>query len=305
MEGGIMALKRTCTGFALGLSMLAGVGCASTPAPRELFSAREVYDRVADGAAKQLAPAKLHEAQVALARAEQSYAADGDVEKTKDLAYVAERKAEIAEAAATLAQDDLAKAQAKADYVRTLEVSQQQNQVDLSQTRAEVAADRQVMANQQQALTAEQRARAEADKRARLAMESLKAIAAIKEEARGLVITLNGAVLFATGQSTLLPIAQDRLNEVAKAIVDQPDRPIVVEGHTDSTGPAALNRDLSQHRAEAVREYLIARGVPADQIKAAGMGPDRPIADNKSPEGRANNRRVEIVMEPAGTKSAD
>jgi outer membrane protein OmpA-like peptidoglycan-associated protein len=286
-------------GFALWISVLAGAGCASTPAPRELFTARETYDRIADGPAKQLVPAKLHEAQEALTKAEQSFASEPDSQKTRDLAYIAERKAEIAEADATIMQDEQARTQARADYVRTLELSQQKNQAALSETRAEVAADRQIMANQQTQLTVEQRARAEADRKARLAMESLQRIAAIKEEARGLVITLNGAVLFVTGQSTLLPIAQDRLNEVAKAIVDQPDRAVTIEGHTDSTGGAALNRELSQHRAEAVRDYLISRGVPAEQVKAVGLGPDRPIADNKSPEGRANNRRVEIVMAPA------
>ena len=69
-----------------------------------------------------------------------------------------------------------------------------------------------------------------------------------------------------------------------------------IEGYTDSKGSQSRNIDLSQRRAESVRSYLISRGLPADRVVAKGMGPDRPIADNTSAEGRANNRRVEIVV---------
>ena len=73
-------------------------------------------------------------------------------------------------------------------------------------------------------------------------------------------------------------------------------QPVSIEGYTDSKGSQSRNMDLSQRRAESVRTYLISRGLPADQVVAKGMGPDRPIADNSSAEGRANNRRVEIVV---------
>ena len=73
---------------------------------------------------------------------------------------------------------------------------------------------------------------------------------------------------------------------------------MVVEGHTDSQGADAMNQELSQKRAESVRTYLVSRGIAADRITAQGFGPSRPIADNTSPEGRANNRRVEIVVKP-------
>ena len=71
---------------------------------------------------------------------------------------------------------------------------------------------------------------------------------------------------------------------------------VVVEGYTDSKGPPWSNIDLSRRRAEAVRSYLVSRGCPTDRIVARGMGSDRPVADNASGEGRANNRRVEIVI---------
>ena len=69
-----------------------------------------------------------------------------------------------------------------------------------------------------------------------------------------------------------------------------------LQGYTDSRGSSSRNLDLSQRRAEAVRSYLVSRGVPSDRIVAKGMGPDRPVADNTSAEGRAQNRRVEIVV---------
>jgi outer membrane protein OmpA-like peptidoglycan-associated protein len=72
---------------------------------------------------------------------------------------------------------------------------------------------------------------------------------------------------------------------------------IVVEGHTDSKGGEAANRALSQSRADSVRVFLIQQGVPADRITAVGKGEDEPIASNKTAEGRANNRRVEIIVQ--------
>lgn len=77
-----------------------------------------------------------------------------------------------------------------------------------------------------------------------------------------------------------------------------PDPRIVVEGHTDSQGSQAFNLHLSTRRAQAVRDLLISRGVAEDRIRSEGLGFSRPIADNKSAEGRANNRRVELVIQP-------
>ena len=113
-----------------------------------------------------------------------------------------------------------------------------------------------------------------------------------------MVITLSGSVLFASNKDALLPAAQERLGQVGDALKTQDDHKIVVEGHTDSQGSAQSNQGLSERRAQAVVSFLIARGVPVDQIRAQGLGPSRPIADNTSPEGRANNRRVEIIVQP-------
>jgi outer membrane protein OmpA-like peptidoglycan-associated protein len=84
---------------------------------------------------------------------------------------------------------------------------------------------------------------------------------------------------------------------VATALLAVRARNLIVEGHTDSQGSESYNQDLSQRRADAVRDYLVQKGYPADHIQARGKGEGSPIADNASPEGRANNRRVEIVIE--------
>ncbi len=109
-----------------------------------------------------------------------------------------------------------------------------------------------------------------------------------------MVLTLSGSVLFTSGSSTLLPAAQLKLNEVADVLTKQdPDSKMVVEGHTDSQGSASTNQELSQKRAQAVRDYLVSRGIAGDRVTAEGFGPSRPVANNGSAEGRADNRRVE------------
>ena len=112
-------------------------------------------------------------------------------------------------------------------------------------------------------------------------------------------------MLFVSAKSDLLPSAQAKLDDVAKALGQQnPESKIVIEGHTDSQGNASYNQDLSQRRADSVRSYLVAHGIASDRISAQGFGMTRSIADNASPEGRANNRRVEIVVQPSGSQPA-
>jgi outer membrane protein OmpA-like peptidoglycan-associated protein len=112
-----------------------------------------------------------------------------------------------------------------------------------------------------------------------------------------MVLTLSGSVLFASAKSDVLPDAMGKLDEVAKVLSQEdPTANIVVEGYTDSQGGASYNQELSQRRADSVRSYLTSHGVASDRISAKGFGLTSPIADNTSPEGRANNRRVEIVV---------
>jgi outer membrane protein OmpA-like peptidoglycan-associated protein len=276
------------------------VGCGTTMPPAELVEARTAYQRASAGPAVQLAPAQLDSAKQALAKAEASFEEEGDDPITKDLAYIAQRKTQIAEAEAgrenaerMRSQTDKNFREGQLDALSTQKNAAQATRVEAAKTKAELEAERKARAE------AEKKA-SEAEKKLAAAMDSLNQIAKVKEEARGTVITLSGAVLFATGKSELLPIAKQKIDEVAKALKDQGWKGLLVEGHTDSQGSASKNQELSQARAEAVRSQLISNGLPSDKIRAQGLGPSRPVADNNTAEGRANNRRVEIIVEPLG-----
>jgi outer membrane protein OmpA-like peptidoglycan-associated protein len=273
--------------------------CASSQAPQELLDARAAYQRAESGPAAKFKPDQVHEAKVALDQAEQSFSSDPGEQKTRDLAYIADRKARLADANAANEQALSQKGQADKD-VKTATVGQLvQARNQLAMTGQALTTTGQALAGTQQQLELEKKAHADADKRAKDAMDRLAlSIGAVKEEPRGMVITLSGSVLFASNKDALLPAAQERLAQVAEALKTQEDHKIVVEGHTDSQGSDASNQTLSERRAQAVVSFLTSKGVPPDQIRAQGLGMSRPIADNKSAEGRANNRRVEIIVQP-------
>ncbi|MBS3744504.1 MAG: OmpA family protein [Wenzhouxiangellaceae bacterium] len=112
---------------------------------------------------------------------------------------------------------------------------------------------------------------------------------------RGVVVTL-GDVLFEVGEADLLPAAAQSLDDVIELLETEPDKDIRIEGHTDSTGPAQLNLRLSGERAKAVRDALVERGIDPDRLNAVGMGEDFPIATNETEQGRASNRRVDVIV---------
>ena len=118
------------------------------------------------------------------------------------------------------------------------------------------------------------------------------------EQLRGdvLLLTLDSEVQFATSSAAVKPGFDRTLTKVANVIQRYPGMQITIIGHTDSTGTDAYNQRLSERRAEAVRDRLVARGVAADQLSTVGRGPHEPRADNATPEGRAANRRVEMVL---------
>ena len=273
------------------LALLAG--CATTQPPSELINARAAYSRASTGPAAQLNPADLHTAKQTLDEAERSFAQDGAGEKTRNAAYTAERRVQIAEARANVTAAQREKAQVLAQAQANQAAALQSTTADLGRTKEQLEAQR-------VALQGEQQRRMDAEKRAKEAADNLAKIASVKQEPRGMVITLSGAVLFATNKSELLPAAQTKLQEVAKALTDQDrDSKITVEGHTDSQGADDMNMALSQRRAESVKAYLVSQGMAPDRITATGIGEGRPLADNNSAEGRANNRRVEIIVQPS------
>ncbi len=266
--------------FATTLVIGAAAGCAPV-VPQELIDARRAYSAAAHGPAMTLAPVELHKAEVSLSTAERAFADDPKAQRTRDLAYVADRKARVAD---VVARGELAKrerGEAERSFIDAQGRIIDQQGAQLAQTRAQ--------------LEAEQRA-AGSDDRAKEARENLARLAMVKEEPRGTVITISGSALFPPNQSVLLPDARGRLEQVADALMATQGRQIVVEGYTDSLGSDAYNLDLSRRRAEAVRSYLVSRGYAGELISASGLGKAMPISDNSSAEGRANNRRVEIVV---------
>jgi len=283
----------------------AATACAaSTPTP-ELVSARQAYDRARTDPTAALVPDSVLSAKQALDKAEAVHEKDPQSDAERSYSYVAQRRAELALALgenAKLKQQSDASAQHYGELQDKLRVAAQQQ---LGAERTQVSQLGSQLVQTQNGLAAETDARKAAEARAQRAMESLNKIAQVKEEARGMVITLSGQVLFVTGKSELLPAAQDQLDQVAKALKDQGDlKPMVVEGYTDSVGSDQANLKLSKERAEAVRSYLISKGVPADKITAVGKGKANPVASNDTPEGRANNRRVEIVVQGANNANS-
>ncbi len=323
MASGVKNLSLRGRSFALCAALIAASGCSAAIPPKELVDARASYVRAAQGSAASLAPAQLDTAKQALSRAEGAFNEDAESQQARDLAYIADRKAREAEAAAALQQAQRDKAAAEDNFK---ELSQQQLATAkdaLQSGQQQIERERQARAQAESArLQAEsarsqaesartvaekgrqeaEAARREAERVANAALASLKEIAAVKEEKRGVVITLSGAVLFASGKSELLPIAKEKLNQVATTLKDQGSPPMRIEGHTDSTGSAQANRKLSLDRADSVKVHLVSVGLPADKISTVGHGPDRAVAENSSAEGRANNRRVEIIVNPTSAQ---
>jgi OOP family OmpA-OmpF porin len=116
-----------------------------------------------------------------------------------------------------------------------------------------------------------------------------------------LVIRMRG-IQFPVGQATLTPENYTLLSKVQQAIGAFGQPTVTIEGHTDSTGSAQVNQELSQKRAEAVKTYLVAnKTLPENRIRAIGYGPNRPLAPETTPEGRAMNRRIDVLITPSQT----
>jgi outer membrane protein OmpA-like peptidoglycan-associated protein len=282
--------KLTQVGSGLTLALALATGCATSHPSKELLDARDAYTKSEQGKARQYNPAALHEAKVALDKAEAAFEEDPESEAARDEAYLALRRAERAEIeASTLAWEQRKqKAQSAANQAQAKGL--QKAQSELASTREQLAAEK----------TA--REAAEAKSKETLARLAAANAAAVKEEPRGTVITLAGGVLFASNKSQLLPGATQSLDTIAEALKDQDDKRVLIEGHTDSRGSDATNQALSKARADSVAAHLISRGVTAERVTAVGLGPSRPVADNNTAEGRANNRRVEIVIQTAEPK---
>jgi outer membrane protein OmpA-like peptidoglycan-associated protein len=253
--------------------------CASAPQRSEpVEQARaEIQTLSQDSLAQQAAGRDLEAARKSLQDAEMALQQKQPPAVVDHLAYIARRHAEAGEARVSEAhaRQEVAQAQDERNKIlmdsRTREAMNSQAQAD--------AAKNQALSAQQQLANAQQQ------------LADLQA----KKTDRGVVVTL-GDVLFDTGQATLKPGANLALNRLSTYLSNNPDTKIIIEGHTDSVGSDEYNDALSERRARAVATELESRGITADQIQTLGRGKAYPVASNSTPEGRQQNRRVEIVF---------
>ncbi|MDQ3364850.1 MAG: OmpA family protein [Myxococcota bacterium] len=299
-----------------------GAGCGTSGvASSQLLDARKAYAEAAASEAPKLAHNEMLDAKRALNAAEAANRELAGSSNEQQLAYLAQRRAELAVARAGAAAAAQALETSRVAYAAALErqgatvrgeISERDQQLarrnqqlaqrdqqlnDRTQTLQQKEAE---LARQAEALRVEQEARAQLERERDAALAKLKQFAAIVENERGTVITLGGALLFRSNETSLLATAKQKLDQVATALKSvSSEQSLVVEGHADDRGAADANLRLSGSRAQAVRAYLVSRGVPAERIVATGKGEEQPIASNASAEGRANNRRVEIVISPA------
>jgi outer membrane protein OmpA-like peptidoglycan-associated protein len=282
----------------LSLALAAASACAAQrPAPQTLVDARDEMTRAKEGLAMQLDPTDVHEAQLALDRAERAWQDSPDDPIAIDLAVIAHRRALIAqsEANAIKAHQDAVVANRAIEATKSAQL--QATQGALNQTQQALGSTQMQLQQQQAATLEQQRQLQEMSKKLKEARETIAKIATVKDDDRGMVITLQGEVLFRTAKWDLKPAAMAKLDLIAEALKNK-EQPIIVYGHTDTVGTHENNMDLSQRRAASVRDYLVGKGIPQDLVTAQGKGPDEPVADNASIEGRAQNRRVEIIVQP-------
>ncbi|MBX3260473.1 MAG: OmpA family protein [Labilithrix sp.] len=274
-------MKRTLVALVTMTTLAAG--CASTRPPNQLLDARVAYQQAMMSPAAPLVTADLFEARRALDAAERAFQR-GDVEEAKNLAYIAHRKSIAVQAKAETARAVESKRVAIAEF-------QQFREAQAALTREELERAKGALTIAQQEAEAQRQARQAAEEKV-IRIEGVQA----QRSDKGLILTISGSVLFASGKNELLPAAKERLKEVAEALKDDP-RSLLVVGHTDAQGSDEANEKLSEARADAVRTYLVTEGIADERIRSEGMGESQPVADNATSEGRANNRRVEIILE--------
>jgi outer membrane protein OmpA-like peptidoglycan-associated protein len=236
------------------------------------------------------------------------------LKRVEDARLAADRQAVLdREAAARARAEQEANARAQSEAARRLEIERAARaeaaerdalaKADAARADADRARQEARLAADQAARAAEQADREKADLRAEL-QKQLNLILETRETARGLIVNMSD-VLFDTAQHTLKPGARERLAKVATILKAHPGLQIDIEGHTDSVGTDSYNQSLSERRAQSVRSFLVAEGVPSQTMSARGLGEEQPVASNDSASGRQQNRRVELVVagEVIGTAS--
>ncbi len=280
----------------LGSCAVSVLAACASPAPNaRLADAQSAFAQArSDTARAELAAAELDQANAALQRAERAWQADDDRAEVDHLALLAQRRVELAMTAARRKETEMAIDRAGRER-DAIQLGASRRQVDAAQAQATTsqlqAADLASRNAALEAAAAEQRQRAEA------LASRLRELQA-KETERGLVVTFSD-VLFDTGRATLKGGALARIGQLGDVMKEYPERNVLLEGFTDSTGSDETNQQLSERRALSVRQELVARGIDPRRIVTRGHSDRYPVADNSTAAGRQQNRRVEAVLSDA------
>jgi outer membrane protein OmpA-like peptidoglycan-associated protein len=296
-----------------------------TKAEQQLRTAEEVYARKSDRKSVEAAAREVvgtaEEARVMSVKKKAEEDANAKIAADKKAAEDREAKAR-ADAAAEVQrrqEAEQARQQAEAAKAEALRMKQEAEQAAAEAARQKAEAEKAsaaALAQQQSAEAAaaqaardraaaqaetekarQAAAQAEAEKaqlRAQL-LNQLNSILQTRDSARGLIVNMSD-VLFDTGSYTLKPGAREKLAKISGILLAHPGLTLQIEGHTDSVGGDDFNQQLSERRADSVRDFLAEQGVPGSNITARGFGKMQPVASNDTPEGRQRNRRVELVV---------
>lgn len=301
------------TAGALAAAVLSG--CGVKPVNPDLERARAAYSEAqADAAVNRNAPAALREAQQALQRAEKAAEQNAGAKQIEHLSYLTTQRVDIARARAEQranknAIDELAKERERTLLeirAREAEAAERraalaQTEADRARTQAELAqaqarqAERSAEQRRIQLQLSQEEAAAAAARAERLEQELSSVQAKVRETDRGLVLTL-GNLLFDFDKAELKAGVKRNLEPLVDFLEESPGRSVLVEGHTDSVGSDSYNQGLSERRADAVRLFLIERGIASERILSKGYGEAYPVADNSTDAGRQANRRVEVII---------
>jgi outer membrane protein OmpA-like peptidoglycan-associated protein len=250
---------------------------------------------------RQAEQAAANERKAAAEREAQAKAA----QQAEALARATAQKQQL-EAEARAAQEKAAAEQSRIAAEQAKEAADKAKAAGEAEARARELAEASEREAQEKAAAdraAAEKAEAEKQQLRSKLLEQFNRVLPTKDSDRGLVVNL-GDVLFDTAKSDLRPPAREALAKLSGIVLNYPSLRLSIEGHTDSTGAAEFNQTLSEHRAAAVRDYLVLQGLGMDSIGTSGLGPTMPVGDNKTAAGRQMNRRVEIIVsgEVIGTK---
>lgn len=328
----VLITKRLCQSVLLLISVVMLIGCTSQPkrdlALERLQDELDVLKTTTD--ATSLAPLAVSDAERAVRRLNE---AKGKQDYRNHLAYLAERRIDLIRAevrrreasqnAAELQREhsgllvrisrlQAGQARREAEQARILSIARAE-EVDRALSEAATARESELSASEraikanEEAAQARRLAEAQAEetalarREAQLSAEQAESLKRrlehmqLRETDRGVVITL-GDVLFETGESALKSTAASHVQDVVQLLNDEADKRIRIEGHTDSQGASDFNKRLSELRAESVQQSLVDAGIDSGRITVLGLGEDFPIASNENADGRAKNRRVDVIL---------